>query len=180
MCKDDRLDHVIRAVVINNGFFCHSEIILLSMLTDACPIIRAKGYACILAIRSEKSLNNIPYVSLRLFRNPQPDDFNFRAKHYSEMLNPDKLIHEPPYTQRIEQAFLEDLAKANHQLSVPAFKCHAQDTERLVSVMSSYVGRVSGLENQNAIMQHKIKSRKMIGRITKKNYLMNKTTKKRE
>lgn len=170
MCKDSRLVHVTEEVIVNNGFYAHSENLLMAMLTDDSPEIRERAYTRILQIRQKRHSEGIAHDARREYAKPEPLHYNFRAECYTNMLKLEHLIHEPPFSQLLDQKAIEALAQANQQLSVPPIKLHSQDTERLVSVMNSCVGRVCGVENQNAIMKHKLKSRSRNSRNLKRSY----------
>lgn len=170
MCHDNRLVHVTEKVIVDNGYFAHSENVLLTMLTDSDPEIRQLAYTRILEIRAKRHSDGVPFDGRRTYSKPQPQDFNFHAESYYSILKPENFVDEPPFTQRLDQKSFEDLAEANKQVSVPPIKLHSQDTERLVAVMNKCVGRISGLENQNAIMEHKLRSLHRNARNVKKDY----------
>lgn len=134
------------------------------MLTDDCGETRKLAYTLILEIRKNKASRD----SVRKFFKPEWGDYNFNATSYYQLNRSMQL--EPPYTKYLDQLSFESLAKDNKKLSVPAFLCHAQDTERTVAMMNQSIGRIAGIEKQNAIMRHKYISRKENGRITKKSY----------
>lgn len=167
MCDNPKLFEITRDVIIQNGFFAHSESIILSMITDVDSEIRRIGYCRILSIRKGRPDS---YATLRKFEKPKLCDYNFEAVHYSELLKEDKFVFKPPFTQQISSKKIASLAHSNILFDVPKFACHSQDTERNVALMNSCVNRVSGIENQNAIMSHKYSSRKRNNRITKRQY----------
>lgn len=169
-CQNNKLIRVMRTVILNNGWFAHSENIMLSMLADADSEIRKTAYSNILKIREKRLSDGKRYDVLRTFKKPQADHFNFSATNYSELLKADYFVYEPPFTQMMSQKMLEEHASANIQINVPAFKCHTQDTERIVAVMNSWVGRITGEEHQNAVMSHKIITRKVNPRNVKSSY----------
>lgn len=161
-CGHSDLLHVTKSTIINNGYFAHSENILLSMITDECEKTREIGYAFILKIRNTRVANG---NQIRKFDKPKKEDYNFNASKYYKLLRHDKFEYEPPFTQLLDQPTLEAYARSNLKLTVPPFKCHSQDTERNVALMNSCISRVSGFENHNAIMRHKFNSRKANCRI---------------
>lgn len=168
ICQNTDIIRVTQNVIVNNGYFAHPENILLSMITDSDPEARKEGYFRILKIRQcgDHSDPNVP--SIRKFVKPKKEDYNFDAVNYRNLLKSDKYIHEPPFTQRINQQILQEYAKSNYRLVVPDFKCHTQDTERFVGLMASSVTRVSGTRAQNAIMRLKFESRRRNSRVTKR------------
>lgn len=170
MCGDETIIKTARVVMVNNGYFTHSENMLLSMITDNDPGTRQEGYSKIIKIRINNKLSDQSPTSLRTFKKPKEEDYDFEARRYQDMLRLEHFTCEPPFTQRMELALLEKYARANHKLSVPAFKCHTQDTERTVALMASCVSRIPGLAQQNALMMLKYHSRKRNGRIVKQKY----------
>lgn len=169
MCNNEILISKIQSVIVNNGYFGHCENILLCMLADSDAGIRKTAYSRILKIRNQLS-NGQPQNMLRRFEKPKREEFDFKAKDYTTMLKAEKFIYEPPFIQNISTRILKERAEENQRLRLPKFKLHTQDTERMISVMNSCVGRVAGIENQNAILKHKVMSRKKNPRIVKKKY----------
>ena len=107
---------VIDPVIQQNGYFGHSENLLLSMLTDVRPNIRELGLRRILKARK----NKLP--SARVFKVPS---LNLSAKDYIDLIDwhVTGTINEPPLTFGIcEEELLQFIKqKKHHQLLFLAF-----------------------------------------------------------
>lgn len=95
----------VRDYIQTDGFFCHSENILLSMITDTNKDIRTEGYEKIMHARSEP-----PDPPVRRFVLPK---VNFDCTSYPTMIewkydNDDDVITQPPCVQF---HWMEDLRK---------------------------------------------------------------------
>lgn len=100
-------------MIINNGYFLHSENILLAMITDSSADVRKEGYSRILSIRNEHLRNGRDHDAVRTFKKPVKNEHNFNSTAYYNILKPDRFIHEPPYTQTINRREIEALATLN-------------------------------------------------------------------
>jgi len=146
---------IVDPVIARNGYFCHSENILLAMLADERDHIRELGCRRILAARKENASE-----ALRQFRVPS---LNFNARDYIDLVNWNNEDRcEPPMTKHLAEAELQDCVKnRNNQLvrSLPQFPCHTQATERHIRLVTEASAAVC-TEQRDGFIRSGIESRK--------------------
>lgn len=128
----------VEKVVMENSAFAHWEHVLLSMLCDTDEQVKNRAIELIISSRNEANicvenklfikpkrvkLDREEKLNIRYFVVPK-SEVNFDAKHYSELVNFDAILFEPPLTRGIE-----DISNFVSPKSVP---CHTQDVERYV------------------------------------------------
>lgn len=95
-----------------NGFYSHSENILLGMITDQDKNIRQVGYEKILTARSKQSLK------VRVFSIPL---IQFQCDSYITMIKWDTaLVTEPPLTQFLTNEILMELSESDDIIDIPS------------------------------------------------------------
>lgn len=88
----ENLQKIIRKVVQRNGFFAHSENVLLAMLCDEeCAENRLQAISLIKKIRDSSHNNGIRKFEIPLI--------NFDAKKYTEIIDWKGAVTEPPLTK---------------------------------------------------------------------------------
>lgn len=110
------LQRVIQDSIRRNGFFCHHENILLSMITDTDTDhhVRTEGYNKILRARLEET------VHIREFHVPV---IKFDCESYSMMIDwNQQRLTEPPCIQFLPQAEIERLRDSDEIISLPGKK----------------------------------------------------------
>lgn len=108
----DPVKRVVHCYIQINRFFCHPENILLSMLTDEDPKIRADAYEKVLEARQR------PTLPIRKFVIPK---IKFDCLSYTMMIDWDNLesFYEPPCIQFVPQADLVRLFDSGQILEIP-------------------------------------------------------------
>ena len=149
------LKKIVDPVIARNGYFCHSENILLAMLADERNHVRELGCRRILAARKENSSK-----TLRQFRVP---NVNFEARDYIDLVNWNNEDRcEPPMTKHLPESELQDCVKnKNNQLvkRLPQFPCHTQATERHIRLVTEASATVCP-EQRDGFIRCGIESRK--------------------
>ena len=148
---DSNILSVVDEVVKTNGYYAHSENILLAMLADKDIEIRKKAVEKIKQIRSLKN-NEKNNENIRLFKVPK---INFLATTYTEMINWDENVTEPPCTLHIKnedlQIFVDNRLK-NHEIF--QFPCHTQVVERCIKVVSKTSSKVCNEESREGYIHN--------------------------
>lgn len=105
---------VVRPVIHNNAYFFHPENILLSMITDPDPVIRADGYEKIMDARSD------PPATIRQMYIPKKDMINFQSDTYTTMIDWTKIkITEPPCLLFYTQSQLQEYQYSDEIMEIP-------------------------------------------------------------
>lgn len=100
---------IVQKSVQYNGFFCHPENILLSMITDENKEVRIAGYDKILEARDR------PSVSVRTFTIPK---INFDCTSYPTMIDWSSYT-EPPCIQFMPQQNLVEFHDSDEIIAIP-------------------------------------------------------------
>ena len=145
---------VIDPVIQGNGYFGHSENLLLSMLTDVRPNIRELGLRRILKARK----NALP--SVRVFKVPS---LNLSAKDHVDLIawHATGTINEPPMTFGIsEEELLQFInQKETPSVTFPRLPCHTQAVERCVKIVTEASGAVCGVDRRDGYIKVQLESR---------------------
>lgn len=162
----DNLKCMVQKVLQRNGFFAHSENILLAMIEDESSEIRKLGLKRIADCRKA-----VPASDVRTFTIPK---INFSAKCYYNLINWNETIYEPPITKKIGLKDLEEMISTNEKNNFPSFPCHTQAVERHVKLVTEASLAVVGAENRDGFIRSRIKSREEIPKFgTKMNFFVN-------
>ena len=159
---------VIDPVIQRNGYFGHSENLLLSMLTDVRPNIHELGLRRILKARK----NKLP--SVRVFKIPS---LNLSAKDYIDLIDwhATGTINEPPLTFGISEEELLQFIKQKETPSVtfPRLLCHTQAVERCVKMVTEASGAVCGADRRDGYIKVQLESRGLMPFFhTKRDYVL--------
>ncbi|XP_061717533.1 uncharacterized protein LOC133525257 [Cydia pomonella] len=165
----DKLKKVIDPVIQRNGYFGHTENILIAMLADDRKHNRELALRRILKIR-DSSTGRTP---MRVFKVPK---FNFEAQDFTELVAWDK-PSEPPLTKiyptDVILAALMDPEKNTSEI-LQVFQdipCHTQGTERCIKLVTESCAAVCGQNRREGWIRNKIKSFQVMPSFnTKKEY----------
>ena len=95
--------------VLNNNWFLHHELILLSMLADSDLSKRR------FAVKFIKEARTNPQAGIREFAKPKEEDMIFDAEEYCDIIDlknmPKEQMSEPPATFHLSLDELDDIAK---------------------------------------------------------------------
>ena len=127
-CLPESVKSIVKPVIQSNGYFGHSENLLISMLCDNDARIKKEAVSNISMIRNREQ-EKLP----RKFVMPT---FNFDATSYTEIINWDTAeMFEPPLTKHISGDILQEIKLK--RLEIPAYPCHSQSVERAVKLVSN-------------------------------------------
>ena len=153
-----RLQDILRPVLQRNAYWAHPEAVLLAMVSDADPILRAKAVGVI------KQCRQIPQEDVRQFKLPT---LNFAATHYTELFDYEKeAVTEPPLTTDLTNAELQDIC--SEPLEVAAFPVHTVAVERTVKVVTEAASAVLGEERRHGWISSRLEHRRQLPRIASK------------
>lgn len=152
----EHLKKVVDPVIQRNGYFGHSENILISMLNDERKQIRELALRRILSIRERTS----GFSPIRVFKLPT---FNFNAADYIDLIYWEK-PSEPPLIKLISSETIID-AIADHEIiesnilcKFRLMPCHTQATERCIKVVTASCSAVCGPERREGWIRNKLES----------------------
>lgn len=165
----DNLKAVIDPVIQRNGFFGHSENILIAMLADDRIDIKKLALKRILKIRQISS----DYSETRVFKVPT---LNFEAEDYIDLIDW-KSMTEPPLTKKINiQVITEAINDVNliRKVIIDKFyqmPCHSQAVERCVKLVTEASATVCGADKREGYIKNKLEARRIMPFFnTKKDY----------
>lgn len=163
------LREIVNNVVQNNGYFAHSENVLLTMIFDNRKEVRGMALKKILYYRE----NLYDPTKLRVYKKPT---INFNCTNYFDMINLDNdgILSEPPFTASIPYEHLLNYIEFDDPpLPDPQIPLHIQGTERFVQLLTR-VSRRTIEKNRDGVMAVTVKSRNVTPRIDSKKDLKNK------
>lgn len=137
---DEEVKSIVQTCIQRNAFFAHSENLLLAQLCSKTRSERWNAVHKILEIRETTPSNGI-----RRFKVPT---INFNAKNWTNMIEWDERITEPPFTVGMNEEELIDLIE--NPLVVPEFKCHTQMVERAVKEVTRVSSKFKHQEDRNS------------------------------
>ena len=179
-CKtlDDSTKKIVYPVIQNNGYFAHSECILLSMIVDHDTNLRKLALSRIIKARGSEDSH-----TKRKFRMPE---INFNAEHYGDMIMwkseyiDDEVSEEPRYlTLYTEPPVLSGLSEDLHHVvqegklpdSIYNLPSHNQRVERAIKLVSQTSQKSAKKEEREGIIQTVIASRSKMPKLeTKKQF----------
>lgn len=148
---------VIDPVIQRNGYFGHSENILIAMLMDQRRSIRELAVRRILKCRESTS-----NLTIRVFKLPT---FDFKACDYSELIDWENMS-EPPVTKVMsEDVILKFIENETHDCAISALRnmpCHTQATERCIKLVTEASSAVCGPENREGWIKNTLESRRLM------------------
>jgi len=156
----------------NNGYFAHSENILLAMLADTVKKTREKAVIHILKIR-EKHYNNHLVTTVRKFEVPE---IQFNSEHYTEMIDWNKtIVTEPPLIIKLSNQDLMKFIDAR-MIEENIFKspCHTQAVKRYVEAVSDAVKHTCDSSVQDGYIRSTVHSRDLMPKFDTKSDFKNK------
>ena len=146
---------VIDTIIQQNGYFGHSENLLLSMLMDVRPNIRELGLRQIIKARK------LP--SVRVFKVPS---LNLSAKDHIELIDwhATGTINEPPLTFGISEEEMLQFIKQKETPSVtfPCLLCYTEAVERCVKMVTEASEAVCGANRRNGYIKVQLESRRLM------------------
>ena len=149
---------IIDPVIQRNGYFGHSENILMAMLTDDKKHFRELAYRRILAARIE---NQSSSGSIRKFRVPS---LNFHAEDYTDLVEWQAIDrYEPPLMKHLSDDEVAASVKTNesaHVRAIAQFPCHTQATERCIRLVTEASAAVCCQDARDGFIRARIVSRK--------------------
>jgi len=146
---------IVDSVIQRNGYFAHSENIILAMLTDDREMIRELACRRIIAARAE----NADSSTIRHFRVPL---LNFAATDYTDLVDWQSIDRsEPPMTKYLIDSELQVCVQTRvfEKINLQAFPCHTQATERCIRLVTQASGAVYGEEQRDGFISARLKSR---------------------
>ena len=161
---DPEYRDLVDSVIQRNGYYGHSENIILAMLTDDRENIRELAYRRIIAARKE----NADSTTIRQFRVPV---LNFAADDYIHLVEWQSIDRcEPPLTKYLTDSELQVFVqnRAFEKINLPAFPCHTQATERCIRLVTQASAAVCGVERRDGFIHARLKSRKIMKRFNTK------------
>lgn len=150
------LKKIVDPVLQRNGYFGHSENILLSMLADNRNHIKELALRRIVKIREQTS----GLAPIRVFKLPS---FNFSATEYTDLIDW-SYVSEPPLIKQIQT---DVIYRAIRNIEIveteilPVFRkmpCHSQATERCIKLVTESCVAVCGPDKREGWIRNKLKS----------------------
>ncbi|KAF0288495.1 hypothetical protein FJT64_013150 [Amphibalanus amphitrite] len=157
-----RSQTVIQPVIQRNGFWAHPEQILLAMVADEDRAVRERAVRLIRAARQHETED-----SCRVFAVPA---INFEATVYTELVDWNEPISQPPLLRDLDDAELLDLVDA--PMVVPPYPVHTQAVERAVRTVTEACREVMGEEARHGLITAKIRHRQLLPTINSKQDLI--------
>jgi len=152
----EHLKTVVHRVIQSNGFYAHSESLLVAMLYDCRHHVRAEAASRILDVRSS------PPETVRKFQIPNID---FEADDYVKLIDWDKEeICEPPLTRIIPDANLRaviavDTSALKDFAYLFELPNHLQAVERMVKEVTSACQSVIGHKSRDGFIRARLADR---------------------
>ena len=155
---------VVQGSVARNSYMAHPENVVLGMLGDEDPQIRAQAVELIRHMRDRRSPGPV-----RRFHKP---DIAFEAEHYTQLVDVHSAAEaadvEPPYCRLLSDADLDECLVTPLVTGIP---CNTQSTERAVRSTTESVKRVRGQRRQDGCSLNKGTFRRICpGQVTKTSF----------
>ena len=152
-----------------NMFMAHPAAVLLAMLGDQDPVMRAEAVELVRAVRQRGCSAD----KAQIWPHKAPV-VNTSAATYTELVDLRALVArgddlEPPYTRLLDDS---ELASFQQQPLVTGIPLHTQSTERAVKLTTEAAAAVSGAERQDgAALNKRAYRRQYPGQVTKKRFI---------
>lgn len=158
------LKNVVDKVIQTNGYFAHSENILIAMLCDKRLHVRELGLK---QIKEARSSNSSSSKNVRKFKVPV---INFDAEDYVKMIEwKVNTFTEPPLTKSLTENQLKTIIEdAPEKNTIFAFPCHSQAVERCVKLVTQASATVCGPEARDGLIRSRISSLQILPKFDKK------------
>ena len=157
-----RSQTVVRPVIQRNGFWAHSDQLLLAMAADRNRAVRERAVSLISAARQQQTDN-----SCRVFAIPA---INFDATVYTDLIGWGEPVSQPPLLRDIGEA--EMLRIADAPFVVPPYPVHTQAVERAVRTVTEACTAVIGEEARHGLIAAKLRHREILPTINTKKDLL--------
>ena len=160
------LRDIVDKVIQRNGYYGHSENILLCMLRDERRHIRELAFRRIMATRKETASNST--TTVRQFRVPQ---LNFEAEDYTELVDWQSMDRcSPPVLKDMSDSEIITCveSRATDKVDYPRFPCHTQGTERCIKLVTQASAAMCGEERRDGFIHARLHSRKIMKQFTNK------------
>ena len=156
--QPDDIQEIVQDVLKRNAFWAHPEQMLLAMSADDRQPIREEAVQLIRSARRHQT------EEVRQFRLP---GLHFGATCYSKLITWDaETVTEPPLLRDLPDEDLDGILQT--PLVVPPYPVHTQAVERAVRVVTEACERVQGEEARHGFIMARIKHRKMLPSVNKK------------
>ena len=155
---------IVEDTVNRGAWHAHSENVLLSLICSDDEQERRFAIKKILDLRGQSTKGN---TSVRSFMVPK---INWQANSLFNLINWDGDIFEPVHTCHISKEEL--IQYLDTPFLKPDVPCHTQPCERAVKETTKAASKVYSWEKRDGIIRAKIKSRKMLPKVSvKRNFL---------
>ena len=157
-CLSPAIQEIVMPILQKNGYFAHSENVLVAMVNDENKIIRELGLRRVL--RSRKLSNSV--TNTKTFKIP---NINFDADNFCDMIDWQNVEVTPPpllydaADDVIRRAINEEtkILSANELLNIP---CHTQAVERIIKLVTTASSKVCGQKNRDGYLKQPYKVEK--------------------
>lgn len=160
------LKKVIDPVIKRNGYYAHSENLLIAMIADDRKFIRELALRRILKCRKSSAKTE----DVRIFR---VNELNFDCEDYVDLIDWQNVsISEPPLTMGISDENLTSMiCVIPDEIPLLQFPCHSQAVERCIKLVTEASIAVFGSEARDGFIKARIESRKILPQFeTKKQF----------
>ena len=147
--------------MLRNGYYAHSENVLVGMLASNEDEVRLKAIQTILSARKESHSHSSTKV--RQFVVPE---INIEANNFYDMIDFSDEVYEPPLLTRFKNNEIEELDSRPLKLLHP---CHNQAVERHVKLVTEAARKVATFSRRDGLIRQRIRSRKIMKRFDCKN-----------
>ena len=166
------LHEVTVATLKHNFYWAHPESIILRMVYDARPSVKAKGIELIQKCRQEEESGIRQYEHDGIRRFEDPKNINFEAQSYEQLIDFNNVQVEFTSPPLLDDYSLEDIKNHNFNDLFGCIPCHSQTVERFVSLTSQAATSTIGQEKRHGWLINKTKSTEKIStRPTKSEYV---------
>jgi len=145
---------VVWPVLKRNSYWAHSENVFLSLLADSDIANRKFAVQKILAIRTNRLLQDSDEV--RQFLVPKAD---FNTTDLKGFLKDQPHCFEPPITRKLSKNQLEEFIQRPFSSLIP---CHSQGVERSIKLVTEASSSVYGAEARDGFIKARLKSRDLL------------------
>lgn len=156
----EHLRKVVDPVIQRNGFFGHTENILLAMLADE------RKQISVLALRKILKSRDSVSRGVREFRVP---NLNFAADDYIDIVTWNEVaVTEPPVLKKITTSIILECIETPEKIDrliIPLLKkypCHTQATERCVKLVTEASAAVCGPKRRDGFIRTRLQSRNIM------------------
>ena len=160
--EEKELHDVTVATLKHNFYWAHPESLLLKMVYDQRPHVKAKAIQLIEKCRKEEESGIRQYQHDGIRRFEDPKFINFEAQTYDELIDFEKVPVEFTSPPLLQDYSIEDIKNHNFNELFDSIPCHSQTVERFVSLTSEAATKTVGEDNRHAWLINKTKSTEKI------------------